>query len=98
MADDNKRYILRDKRTNKYFKKGEVSYYNKWVDDVIDATLYKQPKYLEYYGMTTRYFDKEGNRLDIEAVKKIGWSKCRMNREFRPEYFEIIEVTIDISL
>ncbi len=94
----NKRYVLMEKESGYFYKKGGWSS-NRWQEDVMDATLYKIKKIAESHGNINRY-ERDGKKLTSKEYWNLGSKeerrKYKQLKSFNSSKYEI--KTLEIKL
>lgn len=95
------RYIVIDTKTGMYFKKTRNFCSDPWVDDVLDATIYKSQSAAVHQTKRVFYYDADGNEMPYKEYNKMGF-KERQERGWYTKYlphprYEVKEVKITIE-
>jgi hypothetical protein len=96
----NVRYVVKDNETEEYYRHG---YGCSWVENILDATLYKVKHGAENHTRRYVYADDKGNQLaynKFAKLREIDKEKAQRYKRTRiksPRY-DVVTITIDIKV
>jgi len=91
------RYVIIDNETGEYYK--HARYSCSWVQDMLDATLYKMRHPAEQHTKRRFWEDCEGNEISRDEYQKLVKKGKKVNTTYKksPRY-DVLTVTINLNV